>query len=102
MAGGRYDNRFRNLPLVMDGLQAIDRRRNSFVACFQLQREELRIMARLMQIAAVEPQAVLLGRLPHVALFALPWAGVLGRVRAEPPNLADLVGRVPADEGGTK
>src|SRR6266702_3293433 len=88
--------------LVVDGLQAIDRRRDALVACFQLQGKELRVMARLMQIAAVEPQAFLLRRLPHVALFAFPWAGVLGRVRAEPPDLADLVGRVPADEVGHK
>src|SRR6266702_120744 len=88
--------------LVVDGLQAIDRRRDALVACLQLQGKELRVMARLMQIAAVEPQAFLLRRLPHVALFAFPWAGVLGRVRAEPPDLADLVGRVPADEVGHK
>src|SRR5271168_4718842 len=59
-------------------------------------------MARLVQIAAVEPEAFLLRRLPHVALFAFPWAGVHGSIRAEPPDLADLVGHFPADEIGDK
>jgi hypothetical protein len=43
------------LGLVMDGLQAVDRRRDTLVARLQLQGEELRVMARLVQIAAVEP-----------------------------------------------
>ena len=47
--------RYETLGLVMDGLQAINRRRDAFVARLQLQGEELRVMARLMQIAAVEP-----------------------------------------------
>src|SRR5215813_13633903 len=55
-----------------------------------------------MQIAAVEPEAFLLRRLPHVALFAFPWAGVLGRVGAEPPDLSDLVGHFPADKVSDK
>src|SRR5262245_30963234 len=55
-------------------------------------------MARLMQITAMEPQAFLLCRFPHVALLAFPRTGVLGGVRAEPPDLADLVGHFPADE----
>ena len=41
--------------------QTIDRRRDPRMACLQLQREKLRIMARLVQVAAVEPQVVLLG-----------------------------------------
>jgi len=41
--------------LVMDGLQAVDRRWDALVARFQLQRKKLRVVARLMQIAAVEP-----------------------------------------------
>src|SRR5229473_1148836 len=84
--------------LVMDGLKAMDRRWNALVARLQLQGKELRIMARLMQIAAVEPQAFLLRRLPHVALFTFPWAGVLCRIRAETPDLADLVGHFLTDE----
>ena len=39
----------------MDGLQAVDRRWDALVARFQLQRKKLRVVARLMQIAAVEP-----------------------------------------------
>src|SRR6516225_2540114 len=35
-------------------------------------------------------------------VFAFPWAGVLCCVRAKPPDLADLVGRFPADEIGHK
>ena len=37
--------RYETLGLVIDGLQAIDRRWNAFVARFQLQGEELRVMA---------------------------------------------------------
>ena len=56
----------------MDGLQAIDRRRNALLARPQLQRKELRVVTRLVQIAAMEPEPFLLRRLPHVALFAPP------------------------------
>lgn len=41
--------------LVIDGLKAMDRRWNALAARLQLQGKELRVMARLMQIAAVEP-----------------------------------------------
>ena len=51
----RAGARCETLGLVMDGLRAIDRCRDALVARFQLQREELRVMARLVQIAAVEP-----------------------------------------------
>ena len=37
--------RYETLGLVMDGLQAIDRRRDALVARLQLQGEELRVMA---------------------------------------------------------
>src|SRR4051812_27574817 len=53
-----------------------------------------------MKIPAVEPQVLLLGRLPHVALLALPRAGILRGVATESPHLADLVGDVLADEVG--
>ena len=36
---------YETLSLVIDGLQAIDRRWNAFVARFELQGEELRVMA---------------------------------------------------------
>src|SRR5262245_48035395 len=61
-------------PAVMHFLQPVNRRRNSFHAGFQLQREKLRIVPRLMQIAAMKPQCLLLRRLPHVALLAFPRA----------------------------
>src|SRR3984885_7909001 len=41
--------------LVMDLLQSVDRGWDALEARLQLQRQELRIMARLMQIAAVQP-----------------------------------------------
>jgi hypothetical protein len=41
--------------LVMDSLQAIDRRRDALVARLQVQGKELRVLSRLMQIAAMEP-----------------------------------------------
>ena len=57
--GRRDAGRVVRLPptsgLVIDGLKAIDRRWNALAARLQLQGKELRIMARLMQIAAVEP-----------------------------------------------
>ena len=43
--------------LVVDLLQPVDRRRDTLEARLQLQRQELRIVARLVQVAAVEPQA---------------------------------------------
>ena len=54
-----------------------------------------------MQVAAVKPQRRLLGRLPHVSLFALPGTWVLGRVRPQPPDLADLVSHVRRDQVGS-
>ena len=39
----------------MDLLQSVDRRWDALEARLQLQRQELRIMARLVQVAAVEP-----------------------------------------------
>src|SRR3984893_18825183 len=40
----------------------------------------------------MEPKPFLLRRLPHVSLLAFPWARVFGRVRAQSPDLAYLVG----------
>ena len=48
-------------------------------------------MPRLVEVAAVEPQRILFGRLPHVALLALPGTWVLGGVRAQAPALSNLV-----------
>ncbi|MCY1220757.1 hypothetical protein D9M72_327850 [compost metagenome] len=57
-------------------------------------------MARLVQVAAVEPQLGHLRRLPHVAQLALPRTRVLRRVGAQAPALADLVGDLGRDQVG--
>src|SRR4051812_35363519 len=87
-------------PQVVHLLQPVHRRRDPLVASLQLQREVQRVVPRLVQVAAVEPQRLLPGGLPHVALLALPRAGVLDGVRAQSPDLADGVGDVLADEVG--
>src|SRR6266403_4023768 len=46
----------------------------------------------------MEPQRYLVRRFPHIAQLALPRPGVLARIRAETPALADLVGHLLADE----
>src|SRR3954451_13592742 len=81
-------------------LEAVAGRVDALHARLELQRQVERVVARLVQVAAVEPQRLLPRRLPHVALFALPRAGVLGRVRAEAPDLADPVGDLLRDEVG--
>src|SRR5579872_6452638 len=87
-----------NLRDVMHRRHAIDRRRDAFHARLQLQGQELRIVARLVEIAAVEPQRLLVGRLPHVAQLAFPRARILARIGAEAPAFPDLVGHLLADE----
>ena len=72
--------------------QGVHRRRDAFVAGLQLQRQKLRVVPRLVQVAAVEPQVGLLGGLPHVAQLSFPGAGVLGGARPQAPALAHLVG----------
>src|ERR1700685_1395594 len=66
------------IPLadVMRLLQPVDWRRQALHPRLQLQRQILRIVPGLVEIAAVEPQGFLLGRLPHIAQLALPGAGV--------------------------
>src|ERR1700755_133241 len=83
---------------VVHLLQAVHRSSDALVAGRQLQGQIQRVMPRLVQVAAVEPQILLLGRLPHVALLALPRAGVFGGVAAKTPHLADLVGDVLPDQ----
>src|SRR5438445_8049478 len=46
----------------------------------------------------MEPKPLLLRRLPHISLFAFPWAWVFGRIRAQSPDLAYLVGNFPGDK----
>src|SRR5258708_3067690 len=77
---------------MMDLLKAIHRRRNAFQPCLELERQKLRIMARLVQVTTMEPKRLLLGRLPHVSLLAFPRSWIFGRIRAEAPDLANLVG----------
>src|SRR4051812_36980661 len=84
--------------LVVDLLQPVYRRVDPDLPRLELQREVQGVVARLVQVAAVEPQRLLLGRLPHVALLALPRPGVLLRVRAEPPALADPVRHLLRDQ----
>src|ERR1700722_502763 len=69
-------------------------------ARFELQGQVAGVVPRQGEVAAVEPQAVLGGRFPHVAQLALPRARVLRRARAESPDLPDLVGHVLADDAG--
>jgi hypothetical protein len=52
---------------------------NALQPRLELERQELRIVPRLVQVAAVEPQPGLLRWLPHVAQLALPRARVLGQ-----------------------
>src|SRR5690348_7180670 len=77
--------------LVMDLGPSVDRRRDSLQPRLELEREEAGIVPRLGEVAAVEPQSFLRRRLPHVAQFAFPWAGILGGAGTEAPHLADLV-----------
>src|SRR5215475_3326055 len=46
----------------------------------------------------MEPKRLLLGRLPHVSLLTFPWTRVFGRIRAQSPNLAYLVGHFPGNQ----
>src|SRR5690606_29373847 len=48
--------------------------------------------AALVQVAAVDPQLFLVGRLPHVAQLAFPRPRVFGGVGAQAPDLAHAVG----------
>src|SRR5215207_3476820 len=79
-------------------LEAIHRCRNAFHSRLELERKKLRIVARLVQVTAMEPKRLLLCRLPHVPLLAFPWARIFGRIRAESPDLAYLVSDLPGDK----
>src|SRR3954466_7289051 len=85
---------------VVDLLEAVDGRVDALHARLELQRQVERVVARLVQVAAVEPQRLLPRRFPHVALLALPRAGVLLGVRTEAPYLPDLVRDLLGDEVG--
>src|ERR1700751_4308611 len=84
---------------VMRLLQSVNRRRQALHARLDLKREYERIVARQVKVATVEPEARLLGRLPHVSWLALPWARIAWNAGAEPPALADLVRNVLGNDG---
>src|ERR1700710_941282 len=88
-----------SLPM-MARRQRVDRGRKPFHSRLQLKRQILRVMARLMQVAALEPETRLLRRLPHIAQLALPGTWILGGVGAEAPALADPIRDLWADQLG--
>src|SRR3979411_580831 len=55
---------------VVDLLKTVNRRGNAFHSRLQLEGQKLRVVARLVQVAAMEPKGLLLCRLPHVSLLA--------------------------------
>src|ERR1700676_3559976 len=63
-------------------LKAVNRCGNAFHSRLQLEGQKLRVVARLVQVTAMEPKPLLLCRFPHISLLAFPWAGVFGRIRA--------------------
>src|SRR5277367_1544475 len=83
---------------MVDLLKTVDRCVNAFHSRLQLEGQKLRVVAGLVQVTAMEPKPLLLRRLPHVSLLAFPWAGVFGRIRAQSPDLAYLVGDLPGDQ----
>ena len=72
-------------------LEAINRRWDAFHPRLQSASDKiLRIMARLVQVAAVEPQRLLLRRFPHIPLIHLPRAPDLSVVsEPSPQHLTD-------------
>src|SRR4051794_12959548 len=85
---------------VMHLRQAVDGRVDPDRARLELQGEVEGVVPRLMQVAAVEPQGLLLRRLPHVALLALPGTRVLPSTRPMPPDLPDFVRDLLGDQIG--
>src|SRR5262245_48103203 len=88
----------RSLAPVVHGLQAPDRRGDAELPGLDLQGELQGKEPRLLQVAGMEPEPLLLRRAPHVPELALPRPRILGGSGAEPPALADLVGHLGADE----
>src|SRR5699024_10956155 len=79
-------------------LQPVHRSVDAFVPGLELQGQVERVVPSLVEVAAHEPQVLLLGGLPHIALLALTRARVLGGLRPQTPALADLVRRLLVDE----
>mmetsp|Transcript_33894 Transcript_33894/g.86894 ORF Transcript_33894/g.86894 Transcript_33894/m.86894 type:complete len:360 (+) Transcript_33894:316-1395(+) len=78
--------------------RTVDRRRDPQVSGLQLQGEVLGEVAREAEVAALHPEPLLRGRLPHIAELTLPRTRVIPRVGAQAPDLAQLVRHVLADE----
>src|SRR3954464_9449228 len=78
----------------------INRRGYSFHARLELQRQKLRVKARLGQVAAMKPQTALRCRLPHIAQFAFPGTWILGSARSQSPTLTHFVGHFLRDQAG--
>src|ERR1043165_5435882 len=70
----------------------VDRSWYTLHARLELKRQELRVVPRLVQVAAVKPQAGLPRWLPHVAKLTFPRSWVLCCSRTQTPAFADLVG----------
>src|SRR5690242_17864549 len=75
---------------VMDLLESIHRRRDPLHSRFELKGEIQRVVTRLVQVAAVKPQPILLGWFPHVAQLAFPRPRVFGRAGTQAPAPSDL------------
>src|SRR5713101_9785470 len=78
------------LTRVVNFLESVDGCRDSLHSRFELKSQKLRVVPRLVQVAAMKPERLLLGGLPHVAQLPLPWPRVVGGVRPESPTPADL------------
>ena len=74
----------------MSGRQSIDRRGESLPARLDLDPYVERVGAGPGQVAAVNPEARLLGRLPHVAQLAFPGAWITMRIGTQPQILPTL------------
>ena len=65
---------------MVDFLESVDRCRDSFHPCLELEGQVQGVVSRLVQVAAMKPKRLLLGGFPHVAQLPLPWSGVLGGI----------------------
>ena len=65
----------------------IDACRDASISSLELQSQEERVDAILQQVAAVQPEAIHVHALPHIAKFSLPRSciSLLGRAEASDP-----------------
>src|SRR5262245_18307385 len=98
--GNRGDRlgRFGPSASMINRLQAVDGGGDARRARRDLQGKLQGKEPRLLQVAAMKPERLLLRRPPHVPELALPRAGILGGIGAKAPAFADLVGDVRADQ----